>query len=259
MDDWHAGYRASREEPLMDDEAFLQMSSFLNPDFGLNSGFGFMPRDACSAQEADPVLWDFSFDGLELAYETLGRDQTAQAHPQDNPSPSGNLLRAASKRHAAFERSAWIWKPTKSDQALNDQGDLHLDEESIPSILDPTSPSQDGDDFAACCIDSNMRDQIVGLLSRLAKDSNRNMSFPSLHLVNRIIRVYFAQSTFWTDSMIHSSTFDGSKALPQLNIAIIAAGASLSFIPAVWKMGMALQETVRLTVGEYVNIALAEL
>jgi len=265
MDSWDTGFSndsnmvQSVEEPLMNAETFLQMSSFLDSDLGFGSGFGLMPKDAYLAQEADSALWNFSFDGLELAYESFGGQQMAQLLPDDNLSPSGNLLRAASQRHAAFERSAWIWKPTNSDQALNDQSDLRLDEENIPSILDPTSPSQDGDEFAACCIDTNMRDQIVGLLSRLAKDSNTTMSFPSLDLVNRIIRVYFAQATFWVDSMIHSATFDGCKALPQLNIAIIAAGASLSFIPAVWKMGMALQETVRLTVGEYVRMIVANL
>jgi hypothetical protein len=230
------------------DETF-QNFAYLPGDSQFSGGLGFMPHDSYFSQDLDFQMWDIDLDSVELAYQST----TTQAEntPHLQASTPRNPQKDVSKRFAAFERSPWLWTPTKKDQALNDQENLNLDEDSIPSVLTPTSPAASMDDFASCCIDTKMRDQLLGLIFTLRKMPTKVPSFPSLALLNSIIQVYFVQESFRVDHLIHSATFEPEKALPQLLIAILAAGSTLISTPAIWKMGIALQEVVRHSVPDF--------
>ena len=187
-----------------------------------------------------------TFRGLEEASVLDSRESESV-----RPEKSTRTARNVSRRYAAFERSPWLWTPTQTDQALNDQHHLNLDEDTIPAVLTPESPIVKLDDFASCYINHRQRDQMLALLLTLRKPPKSTPRFPSSNLLNSIIRVYFAQESLRFDSLIHIGTFSPAKVLPQLTLAIIAAGSTLICVPAIWKMGYALQEVVRHSVADY--------
>ncbi len=232
--------------------SFLEYSdiSCLPVDTHFSPGLGLVPSDSYFSQDIDFGLWDFDLDSIELGYREKAGSERTDSQPEKNLSHPAH--KDASKRYAAFERSPWLWKPTQKDQALNDQHNLNLDEDSIPSVLTPASPATSTDRFASCSIDYKERDQLLSLLFTLRKTPNKSPSLPSLGLLNSIIQVYFVQESFRVDHLIHAGTFTPSKTLPQLLLSIISAGSTLISTPAIWKMGLALQEVVRHTLGEYV-------
>lgn len=230
------------------DESFHDFT-YLPGDAHYNQGLGFMPQDSYFSQDLDFGMWDIDLDSVELAYQSnITQVQESNSSPATNPR---NPQKDVSKRYAAFERSPWLWTPTQKDQALNDQDNLNLDEESIPSVLTPESPGVRLDDFISCAIDSKVRDKMLGLLFTLPKTPNKVPSFPSVALLNSIIQVYFVQESFRVDQIIHSATFDSKNALPHLLVAIVSSGSTLISTPAIWRLGLALQEVVRHTVAEF--------
>ena len=135
-----------------------------------------------------------------------------------------------------------------------DQQDLNLDEDNIPAVLTPASPAASIDEFTSCCIHHKERDKMLSLLFAIpAAPTSKSPYLPSLNLLNSIIQVYFVQESFKVDQLIHVGTFDPSKTLPQLLTAIVAAGSSFISTPAIWKMGLALQEVVRHSCANYVS------
>jgi len=234
-------------------ETAVQEFSFLRGMSDLDSSLGFMAPDPYFSQDLDFGMWDIDLDGVEQAYENFDSTPSIQNVAHQNSIGTSNKPRDAAKRYAAFEKSPWLWTPTAKDQALNDQHDLNLDEESIPSILSPSSPATSLDDFASCCINSKIRDQMLGLLFSLPKPAKRIPLFPSLSILNNIIQIYFVQESYRIDSLIHPASIVPSRVIPELYIAIVAQGSTLISTPAVWRMGFALQEVVRNTVVELVS------
>jgi hypothetical protein len=221
--------------------------TFLPDDSQFGQGVGFMSQDSYYNQDLDFNMWDIDLDSVELAYQSNETQLEDSNHPL--PGTPRNPEKDVSKRYAAFERSTWLWTPTQKDQALNDQENLNLDEENIPSVLTPDSPAAKMDDFISCSIDSRARDKMMGLLFTVRK--TQVPSFPSLDLLNSTIQVYFVQESFRVDHLIHSATFDSKKVLPQLLVAIVSAGSTWISTPAIWKLGLALQEVVRHCVADF--------
>ncbi|KAL3422099.1 C6 transcription factor [Phlyctema vagabunda] len=204
------------------------------------------------SQNLDFNIWDIDLDSVELAYQDLtgttpgGGPQQQNQHVDVEP----KAPKEASKRYAAFERSPWLYRPTSNDHALNDQANLALDEEAIPSALTPSSPESNLAEFASCRINPKTRDKMLSVLFSVRKGQNQVPSFPSLALLNNIIQVFFVQESYRVDSFIHTGTFEPPGSIPQLILAIISAGSTLISIPAIWKMGVALQEIVRHSVAD---------
>jgi hypothetical protein len=234
-------------------DAPVQGFSFLIGGSDLNNSLGFMAPDPYFSQDLDFGMWDIDLDSVEQAYENIDTTASIQDTRPQVSSRTFNKPSDAAKRYAAFEKSPWLWTPTPKDQGLNDQHDLSLDEESIPSILSPSSPATSLDDFASCCINSKIRDQLLSLLFSLPRPAKRVPSFPSLSILNNIIQIYFVQESYRIDSLIHPASIVPTRVIPELYLAIIAQGSTLISTPAIWRMGLALQEVVRNTVVELVS------
>jgi hypothetical protein len=225
----------------------------LQGDGQFDNDFGLVPRNSYFSQDLDFGMWDFDLDTVELAGLNHINTSLSGTDLNQSPKPSTRAPKEASKRYAAFERSPWLWTPTKNDQTMIDQQDLNLDEDTIPAILTPASPAAIIDEFTSCCIHHKERDKMLSLVFAIPAATTKSPYLPSLTLLNSIIQVYFVQESFKVDQLIHVGTFDPSKALPQLHTAIVAAGSSLISTPAIWKMGLALQEVVRHSVANYVS------
>jgi hypothetical protein len=98
-----------------------QLSSFLDyQDFSslgtgqqFSPGFGLVPRESYFSQDLDFGLWDINLDFLEFASPSIENDSTERQVSQRQPDQTIPSRKAASKRHAAFERSPWLWTPTQ--------------------------------------------------------------------------------------------------------------------------------------------------
>jgi hypothetical protein len=223
-----------------------------NPHF--STGVHHVPLDSQFSQDLNFGLWDLDLDSVELSYLDFDDVQIEQANPPSSMAAPESGRKEVSKRYAAFERSPWLWTPTEKDQALNDQQNLNVDEDTIPAVLTPASspPMPRSEEFASCCIGYRQRDQMLSMVLTVHKFLRQAPRFPSLSLLNSIIQVYFDQERLLMDGLIHTGTFSPSKTLPQLLLAIVSGGATLISTPAIWKMGLALQEVVRHAVADYV-------
>lgn len=220
----------------------------MHADGQFGQDFGLIPKNSSFSQDLDFGMWDFDLDTIELA--GLNDRSTSLSG-----TPSMRVQKDASKRYAAFERSPWLWTPTKVDHAAIDQQDLNLDEENIPAVLTPASPAATMDEFASCRIHHKERDKMLSLLFTIpTAHSSKAPYLPSLNLLNSIIQVYFVQESFKVDQLIHVGTFDPSTSLPHLITALVASGSTLISTPAVWKMGLALHEVIRHSVANYVSV-----
>ena len=205
-----------------------------------------MPQDAFFGQDYDFAPMDMELENVDLVFQFKGT-QLEGSGSERSASNASNPQKDVMKRFAAFERSQWIWNPTKKDHTLNDKGDLNLDEERI-RLPAPNSPSTLMADFSHCCIDSKIRDQLLGVLLAVRRTSAQVPSFPSLALLNNIIQIYFVQNSFRINHLIHAATFEPNKTLSHLFISILAEGSTFISTPAIWRFGLALQEFVRLLI-----------
>ena len=71
-------------------------------------------------------------------------------------------------------------------------------------------------------------------------------SFPSAELLENLMHIFLASHLSELDSWIHVPTFRSSERKPDCLGAVIVAGAVMTTIPTVRKLGFALQEAVRI-------------
>ena len=227
----------------------------VHADGQFGQDFGLIPRNSYFSQDLDFGMWDFDLDTIELAGLNDRSTSLSGTDLNQSPKPSMRVQKDASKRYAAFERSPWLWTPTKNDQGAIDQQDLNFDEDNIPAVLTPASPAATMDEFASCRIHHKERDKMLSLLFAIpTAPSSKAPYLPSLNLLNSIIQVYFVQESFKVDQLIHIGTFDPSKSLPHLITALVASGSCLISTPAIFKMGLALHEVIRHSVANYVSV-----
>jgi Zinc finger, C2H2 type len=205
---------------------------------------------------------DFGFDDFDFQDEQVEITAMAQKHnvieqativePTRELTNSG---RDAARGQAAFARSPWLWTPAQKDHLLSDRDSLALDEEAMPPSLTPSS-SPFTSSLPSCnslSINAGLRDKMFYLVSAMTKYSTGVPSFPSLHLLNHIIDAYFHRQSNQIDTWIHTPTISMKDVHPEFLIALVCAGSTVISVPAIWKMGLALQDVVRVTVGDLVS------
>lgn len=241
----------------------------LNSDqFGLENavdGMLFIPNPA----DFNNQIFDFDFHDFDFDFEDehVGLINPSPKHVTMAEFPdSGRInsknkgsgsIEAASRRHAAFVRSPWLWTPAPKDHVLSDQDNLTLDEESIPSPLTTRSPGL-LPIIPSCgipVIGNGLRDKMFYLISSMNKYTNRAPSFPSLNILNHIIEAFFIRHSYQIDHWIHVPSISLNDVHPEFAIALITAGTMVIAVPEIWKLGLVLQDVVRVTVGELVNFS----
>ncbi len=218
----------------------------------------FLPNVSEFNQDLDFGFWDFNFEGVQLASNEVGADVIMTNHSTpSNPASSTKLSRDIARGYAAFKRSPWLWTPAQKDHQL-DQDDLALEEVSISSGLTPSSAISGPVDASNITprLDAGLRDRMFALIVTHTLNKLRGSAaptFPSLDILNHILHIFFVRQSYQADNWIHAPTFVPEKCQPHKLLAIISAGSMFISVPAVWKMGLALQEVVRLSVGELVS------
>lgn len=138
---------------------------------------------------------------------------------------------------------------------MNDQGSLALNEDHLPSGLTPGSAvNAAGLDLGSNIkLDVQSRDRMFALTLSLFNSGKTSPKFPSLDVLNHIIQVFFVREKYRVDNWTHAATFNPSDASPYLLNALVSTGSTAISVPAIWKMGLALQDVIRLSLGKLVR------
>ncbi|TDZ29482.1 Nicotinate catabolism cluster-specific transcription factor [Colletotrichum spinosum] len=233
------------EAPFLDD-------AFANPvmDMVMEEIVNFNPVHNYF-QDMDFSSWDLNFDAI-----TVPQIDVNQSPESTTTSRSKSTTRNASRGHAAFKRSPWLWEPGPKDYALHhashqDKERLLLDENNLAN-----SPAFDklvSTPGTKLKMTSSARDSLLGLVvaSTVQKGGRiRSPSFPTLDLLNYLVQAHFIHDEHQSDSWIHLATFDATATMPELLAGILSSGATYISIPAVWQFGYSLHEVLRLALSE---------
>jgi hypothetical protein len=141
----------------------------------------------------------------------------------------------------AFRRSLWRWTPVQQDHIGIEQQNLVLPSET-GTLLKLQWRS------VKACVDQSTRDKILATVLTAPEFGNpiqTASSFPSTDLLDTFINLVFTKQRQGLEVWIHPATFEPSSARPNLLTALVAAGAVLTPVPTVRKLGYALQEVSR--------------
>lgn len=200
--------------PILDDSGTL--------DQVFNHGF---------YQDVDFSFGNFDFDFLQL--------------PGGSASFPPDVSERFNSAHEAFKKSLWLWSPAEQDNAYGEQDALELNESHIGDL--PETPP-------VRRLEQDCRDRLFGMvLETMSPLPARLPSFPSAKILDGLLQVYFLRDREQNDRWIHSPSLNPSSAPCALVGALVAAGSQAVAEESVWKMGLALQEAVRLSVSALIN------
>lgn len=143
------------------------------------------------------------------------------------------------------------WTPGTDDNAYMDQEYL-----SVPKHLDhPNPPGAAKPRAYSGRVSKESRDSAFAIVVKLCAQRKLNQvmqCFPSAELLDSLVENYLMQQRTHLDSWIHESTMGLNEACPELVMALAAAGAVLSPVEAIQKLGYALLEIARLHLNQKV-------
>ncbi|KAH8907791.1 hypothetical protein BR93DRAFT_895384 [Coniochaeta sp. PMI_546] len=194
-------------------------------------------------QDMDFTSFDLNFDAFIIpALDAAGPSPQSQSINSSRAS-GRDAARDASRRHAAFRRSPWLWEPESKDYVSREKQGLQINEESINSAVaferlvdTPTRWPK---------LSLATRDKLFAMVVSEHKDPSRVPSFPSLELLNYLLQADLAHGDRMCDDFFHAPTFNPEDTLTELLASVIASGATFISVPAIWQFGYALQEIVR--------------
>ncbi|PVH69452.1 hypothetical protein DL98DRAFT_473739, partial [Cadophora sp. DSE1049] len=142
----------------------------------------------------------------------------------------------------AFQQSVGRWTPERHHYRAVQEPHLSLGR-MVPSKLDC---------LGACDLQvftedlpPSIRDQILSLIVRTCENDdfmNAISAFPTIEILDRLLKSFFTQHASLTDSWIHIPTFQIPNARLELLIACIAGAAVMSPARPVQNFGLAIQE-----------------
>jgi len=143
----------------------------------------------------------------------------------------------------AFQKSQWRWTPNQKDR-----GNSELENLSVPTTISPKIRVMNWRAVPGR-LDHVARDRILAVMLTTCDFGDRLQaisSLPSAEMLDNLMNLYFFSQQQSIDTWIHPGTFQPSTVNPELLAAVVAAGAVLTTVPAVRKLGYALQEAVRI-------------
>ena len=200
-------------------------------------------------QDFDMGLMDFDFSFLASG---LTRPSTAHSlHDQANSlsNSSATTQSDAQLRSEAFKKSPWSfmdWIPTSHHTTFSDQNEINVTQQAVSSD-DQLTPGSDRQYH--CALEVEARDRMIRVVTQTADSTLAIPSFPSLELLEDLIDICLLQDSNSIDSFIHAPSLTCQNSRTELLLAMVATGATYVALTPVWKMGMVLQEVVRLALA----------
>lgn len=154
----------------------------------------------------------------------------------------------------AFKKSLWSrWAPTQAEHGTVEAINL-----SLPFKDMQASTVSDGFELRLCeeRLDQTCRDRIMAMLFGTCEPAvipKIVSSFPSAELLDSLMQQYICAHMSQLNAWIHLPTFKPNQSRPEFIGIVIATGAILSPLPALRKLGSAIQEAVRLALPKTVS------
>ena len=171
--------------------------------------------------------------------------------PRQGPEASGS---GRPQRHVglgteAYKRSSFsVWHPAKQDY-----GGAEVENLSVPSAADGSPETQII--ITEPCLRENLnrgaRDELLSMILRTCKPERLHFvykAFPTPEFLDDLLQSFFSYHYRKVDSYIHIPSFKPNELKPEFLGAVAAAGAVLTNIRSVHKLGFALQDAVRTTI-----------
>lgn len=216
----------------------------------------FSPKDILDFS----VNYDFDFEGASELPTMLGTGQAGQVSAvrfadQSRPiSRSGyttpNTRAGIRLSTQAFKESLWSFEPVEADHGRADQVNLSL---PFEDLLSPTRCTALEPPCAS--LDQISRDRLLAMILATCEQSivlRILSSFPSSELLTNLLHNFLLYHTEQTDTLIHLPTLEPSELSAEVLLPLVAAGAALSTIPVIRRLGYAFQEASRETTSKMV-------
>ncbi|KAB8255737.1 hypothetical protein BDV32DRAFT_161621 [Aspergillus pseudonomiae] len=146
----------------------------------------------------------------------------------------------------SMQRLRWHFVPEPQDHGYAEHNNLLL-----PADAEQNSTPRNFIGMDSYCnaesLDLASRDKILSIFLSQMKHpiSQVTLSFPSVELLDILIRYFLTSPTSNAKSWIHLATFTPKQTRPELLLAMAAMGAVLTPDPSLQKLGFAMQEVVR--------------
>ncbi|KAF7544900.1 hypothetical protein G7Z17_g9585 [Cylindrodendrum hubeiense] len=236
------------QAPLNDGHGDYEGSAFLGTSSmdGLTDDLMYFNPVHNLFQDMD-FSWDLDFDGFTIPRLDVNGPSPQSTSTVNSKRSSRHTGRDASRGHAAFKRSPWIFEPDMKDYVHRETEALTLDDEALPvsSALEKFVTGSK----TRLQMPSHMRDRLFAMVLAHNPNPQRVPSFPSLELLNYLVQAHFAQEERKCDALIHKASFDPATTIPELLSTIISSGATYISVPAIWQFGLALDEVARLAIA----------
>lgn len=181
-----------------------------------------------------------SLNNLDALYEDW--TTTDQAPREDLPSDTepADLI-----DNNAYHDSplAGSWTPRTEDNAYMDQEYL-----SVPKHLDNPKSTTPRSRVSPEHLSKESRDSAFAIVVQMCQRRNVikiMQCFPSAELLDSLIQDYFLRQRTQLDTWIHGPIMQLNKESPEMILALAAAGAVVSPVEAIQKLGYALMEIAR--------------
>jgi len=218
---------------------------------------GYEPWKAFGVINPDFELTDEDLEFLDYLNRLGPSPEThvVQEQPAQQYFPTGTEYPHDDDGNALDESPLSHWTPRAEDNAYMDQQYL-----SVPKHLDtPMLIGVAGPRIFAEALTRESRDAAFALVVKKCQRKRLNrimLCFPSAELLDSLIQVFFAQQRSEIDTWIHESTMKLNNESPEMILTLAAAGAVLSDLEAIQRLGYAMLEVARLQVNDKVLLCL---
>jgi hypothetical protein len=217
------------------------------------SGFGF--ESNIELDDVDLSFLDSYNTEIPFCYGGSPNNVFLASTPADSTN-SAESYRSAALGAQAYEKSYWKFKPKRQQSGFSEEHNLSLPIEnseqdspesriSLPRRITPEK------------LDTRTRDGILAVIVGSCKRENLSRalaSFPSVDLLDTLLQFYLSSPIARPDSFIHTATLDTRTSRPEFLAAMISCGAVMTSDPALTKLGLAMQESVRIAVPRIVSL-----
>jgi hypothetical protein len=188
--------------------------------------------------------YNIPFD-VQMSTPTPTRQLSDPFVVTDAVSHTAKLAHDAHRKHGV-----WKWDPVNRDSTILKHQDLSLPAESSRRRIAPL-----GGRTLDEKLDSRTRDRLIRLVVDCCESETQphlpswdtwNKTFPSVELLDALIQFCLHAPLAGTSLLFHLPTMGIRDARPELVMALVATGAIMTPDAALRKLGMALQEVLRL-------------
>ncbi|KAF2214206.1 hypothetical protein CERZMDRAFT_66334 [Cercospora zeae-maydis SCOH1-5] len=206
------------------------LEHIMMPDLATMSPFHAQRPPDLSHLTQDITLDALDFDFTFLA-SGLTRPSTPQADkPDTDPATDPATASDVRLRTRAFDQSPWSWNhwiPERNHTTFTGQEEINVRQDGIHTNDQHVSP----------------------IVTTVAQSRLAMPSFPSLQLLEDLIEIFLLQDSNAIDTFVHAASFAAKETRTEFLLAMVSGGARYVALPTVWKMGLVLQEVVRLGIA----------